>query len=141
MAHNNSPRTSLNRRQVAQALGIPPEMATRNGIPSRMSAAEVAALDANPPAWLAQSRANFTGKRPLPPVGAAASTTASAAGSVESSIPKIPKPATPIYPLHTLGCGEVHMSQIRQKLHWPKAHRLNVQWLNAHSQNQGRNPQ
>ena len=65
MANNSSPRSSLNRRQVAQALNIPPEMAARNGIPSRMSAAEVAALDADPPAWLAQSRANATGKRPV----------------------------------------------------------------------------
>ena len=65
MANNSSPRASLNRRQVAQALNIPPEMAARNGIPSRMSAEEVASLDANPPAWLAQSRANATGKRPV----------------------------------------------------------------------------
>lgn len=65
MANNNSPHSSLNRRQVAQALNIPAEMAARNGIPSRMSAAAVAAIDANPPAWLAQSRANFTGKRPV----------------------------------------------------------------------------
>ncbi|WP_192841694.1 hypothetical protein [Arthrobacter sp. ERGS1:01] len=40
-------------------------MAARNGIPSRMKAADVAELDANPPAWLAQSRANSTGKRPV----------------------------------------------------------------------------
>lgn len=60
---NNS--RSLNRRQIAQALNIPPEMAARNGIPSRLSAAEVAEIDANPPAWLAQSRANSTGKRPV----------------------------------------------------------------------------
>lgn len=65
MANNSSPRSSLNRRQVAQALNIPPEMAARNGIPSRMSAEEVAAIDASPPAWLAQSRANATGKRPV----------------------------------------------------------------------------
>jgi hypothetical protein len=64
---NNSPsgNHSLNRRQVAQALDIPPEMAARNGIPSRMKASDVAELDANPPAWLAQSRANSTGKRPI----------------------------------------------------------------------------
>ena len=65
MANNSSSHSSLNRRQVAQALNIPPEMAARNGIPSRMSSAEVAAIDANPPAWLAQSRANSTGKRPI----------------------------------------------------------------------------
>ena len=50
MANNSSSSASLNRRQVAQALNIPPEMAVRNGIPSRMKASEVAALDANPPA-------------------------------------------------------------------------------------------
>lgn len=65
MANNSSSHSSLNRRQVAQALNIPPEMAARNGIPSRMSSVEVAAIDANPPAWLAQSRANSTGKRPI----------------------------------------------------------------------------
>ncbi|WP_113718694.1 MULTISPECIES: hypothetical protein [Arthrobacter] len=66
MAHNShSANPSLNRRQVAQALNIPPEMAARNGIPSRMPASDVAEIDANPPAWLAQSRANSTGKRPV----------------------------------------------------------------------------
>ncbi len=66
MAQNfTSAHRSLNRRQVSQALNIPPEMAARNGIPSRLSAAEVAELDANPPAWLAQSRAHSTGKRPV----------------------------------------------------------------------------
>lgn len=66
MANNqSSTNPSLNRRQVAQALDIPPEMAARNGIPSRLKAADVAALNANPPAWLAQSRANSTGKRPV----------------------------------------------------------------------------
>ncbi|MCQ9162911.1 hypothetical protein [Arthrobacter sp. STN4] len=40
-------------------------MAARNGIPSRMLASAVAEIDANPPAWLAQSRANSTGKRPV----------------------------------------------------------------------------
>lgn len=62
---NHSPSGSLNRRQIAQALNIPPEMAARNGIPSRLSQAEVSKIDKNPPAWLAQSRANTTGKRPV----------------------------------------------------------------------------
>ncbi|MCU6482581.1 hypothetical protein [Arthrobacter sp. A2-55] len=66
MPNNPSPANrSLNRRQVSQALNIPPEMAARNGIPPRMKESEVAELDANPPAWLAQSRANSTGKRPV----------------------------------------------------------------------------
>lgn len=37
----------------------------RNGIPSRLSQAELDELDANPPAWLRQSRENRTGKRPV----------------------------------------------------------------------------
>lgn len=66
MANNPAPANpSLNRRQIAQTLNIPPEMAARNGIPSRMKASDVAALDSNPPPWLAQSRANSTGKRPI----------------------------------------------------------------------------
>ncbi|WP_104092147.1 hypothetical protein [Arthrobacter sp. GMC3] len=66
MANNSSTSNpSLNRRQISQALNIPPEMAARNGIPSRMKASDVHELDANPPSWLAQSRANSTGKRPI----------------------------------------------------------------------------
>ncbi|MGO4385797.1 hypothetical protein [Specibacter sp. RAF43] len=66
MANNSSPtHPTMNRRQVAQALNIPPEMVARHGLPSRMRASDVAALDANPPDWLAQSRANQTGKRPI----------------------------------------------------------------------------
>jgi len=37
-------------------------MANRHGIPKSMTDAEFAELDTNPPAWLAQSRANRTGK-------------------------------------------------------------------------------
>ena len=40
-------------------------MANRHGLPPRMSETEFAALDADPPPWLAQSRANRTGKRPV----------------------------------------------------------------------------
>jgi hypothetical protein len=57
--------TSLSRRDVALRLDIPLEMAQRHGIPSRMSTAELAALEAAPPGWLVQSRANRTGKRPV----------------------------------------------------------------------------
>ena len=38
-------------------------MANRHGIPAKMSDAEFTELDTNPPAWLAQSRANRTGKK------------------------------------------------------------------------------
>jgi len=55
----------ITRRQAAQFLDIPLEMAQRNGIPSRLSEAELAEIDQHPPAWLAQSRANRTGKRPV----------------------------------------------------------------------------
>lgn len=55
----------LTRREVALRLDIPLEMATRHGIPTRLSEAEFAEIDANPPTWLAQSRANRTGKKPV----------------------------------------------------------------------------
>lgn len=54
--------TVLSRREVAIRLGIPLEMATRHGIPPRMSERDLHELDANPPGWLQQSRANRTGK-------------------------------------------------------------------------------
>ena len=57
--------STLTRRDVALRLDIPLEMAHRHGIPSRMSLAEFDALVAAPPAWLEQSRANRTGKRPV----------------------------------------------------------------------------
>lgn len=53
----------ITRRQVALRLDIPVEMATRHGIPSRISEAQFDELDTNPPPWLLQSRANRTGTR------------------------------------------------------------------------------
>ncbi len=55
----------VSRREAAIRLDIPFEMATRNGIPSRISEEELAEIDTNPPAWLAQSRTNRTGKKPV----------------------------------------------------------------------------
>lgn len=55
----------ITRREAAVRLDIPPEMALRNGLPARMSEAALARLDADPPAWLAQSRANRTGGKPV----------------------------------------------------------------------------
>lgn len=52
----------VSRFEVAVRLGIPVEMAKRHGIPAKLSEAEFAELDANPPPWLQQSRANRTGK-------------------------------------------------------------------------------
>ena len=40
----------ITRREAAIRLDIPPEMAVRNGIPNRISEAEVARMDADPPA-------------------------------------------------------------------------------------------
>jgi len=48
----------ITRREAALRLDIPLEMATRHGIPTKMTEAEFAAFDADPPAWLVQSRAN-----------------------------------------------------------------------------------
>ena len=52
----------ISRREAALRLDIPLEMATRHNIPTRMTEAEFAAFEAEPPAWLVQSRANRTGK-------------------------------------------------------------------------------
>jgi len=55
----------ITRREAALRLDIPLEMASRHELPSRMSEQELAEIDANPPAWLVQSRANRTGKKPV----------------------------------------------------------------------------
>ncbi|MBF4583759.1 hypothetical protein ITJ54_13905 [Curtobacterium sp. VKM Ac-2865] len=53
----------LSRRDAAVRLDIPIEMATHHGIPSRLSEAELQAIEQDPPAWLVQSRANRTGAK------------------------------------------------------------------------------
>lgn len=56
----------ISRREAAQRLDIPLEMASRHGIPSRISEEELTELESNPPAWLVQSRANRRpGSRPV----------------------------------------------------------------------------
>lgn len=55
----------ITRREAALRLDIPLEMASLHGIPSRMTLAEFADLEDNPPAWLLQSRANRTGSKPV----------------------------------------------------------------------------
>lgn len=55
----------ITRREAALRLDIPLEMAHRHGLASRMTEAEFAAIDADPPAWLVQSRANRTGRKPV----------------------------------------------------------------------------
>jgi hypothetical protein len=52
----------IGRREVALRLDIPVEMAQRHGIPPKLTEKEFAEIEANPPAWLVQSRANRTGK-------------------------------------------------------------------------------
>lgn len=52
----------ISRRDAAQRLDIPLEMARRHGLPTKLSEAEFALLESDPPAWLVQSRANRTGK-------------------------------------------------------------------------------
>ncbi|HKS02422.1 MAG TPA: hypothetical protein VJS86_12165 [Arthrobacter sp.] len=55
----------ISRRDAAIALDVPLEMAQRHGIPKHLTEAELGELLDNPPAWLVQSRANRTGKRPV----------------------------------------------------------------------------
>ena len=55
----------ITRREAALRLDIPLEMAHRHGIPARMSEADLNDIETNVPAWLAQSRANRTGKKPV----------------------------------------------------------------------------
>ena len=55
----------VTRREAAIRLDIPPEMAARNGIPARISEEALAEIDSDPPPWLAQSRANRTGRKPI----------------------------------------------------------------------------
>jgi hypothetical protein len=55
----------ITRREAAQRLDIPLEMAARHGLGARLTEEEFAALEQDPPPWLVQSRANRTGKRPV----------------------------------------------------------------------------
>lgn len=55
----------ISRRDAAQRLDIPLEMAQRHDIPGWISEEDLAALETDPPAWLLQSRANRTGRRPV----------------------------------------------------------------------------
>ncbi|AZZ56005.1 hypothetical protein [Rathayibacter iranicus] len=53
------------RREAAQRLDIPVEMAVRHGLPAKLSEEEFVALEQDPPPWLVQSRENRTGRRPV----------------------------------------------------------------------------
>jgi hypothetical protein len=55
----------ITRRDAAQRLDIPWEMAARHGLPARMTEAQLGEIEENPPPWLVQSRANRTGTKPV----------------------------------------------------------------------------
>ena len=55
----------ISQRDLALRLDISIEMAQRHGLPARMTDEEFEQFEAEPPAWLVQSRANRTGKRPV----------------------------------------------------------------------------
>jgi hypothetical protein len=55
----------ITRRDAAQRLDIPLEMATRHGLPPQLTEAQLAEMEDSPPPWLVQSRANRTGKKPV----------------------------------------------------------------------------
>lgn len=55
----------ISRREAAQRLDIPIEMAQRHAIGTWVSEADLVAIESEPPAWLIQSRANRTGKKPV----------------------------------------------------------------------------
>jgi hypothetical protein len=55
----------LTRRDAAQRLNIPLEMAARHGLPAKLTEAQLGEIEDNPPPWLVQSRANRTGNKPV----------------------------------------------------------------------------
>ncbi|CAM3499536.1 DUF5997 domain-containing protein [Nocardioides dubius] len=55
----------ITRREAAQRLDISLEMASRHGLPSTLTEAQLNEIEENPPPWLVQSRANRTGKKPV----------------------------------------------------------------------------
>ena len=55
----------ITRRDAAQRLDIPLEMATRHGLPTMLTEAQLSEIEADPPPWLVQSRANRTGTKPV----------------------------------------------------------------------------
>ncbi len=55
----------LSRRDAAIRLDISLQMATHHGLPARLSESELRAIEQDPPAWLVQSRAARTGKKPV----------------------------------------------------------------------------
>ena len=55
----------ITRRDAAQRLDIPLEMATRHGLPTTLTEDQLRGIEDSPPPWLVQSRANRTGKKPV----------------------------------------------------------------------------
>ncbi|MDM4763835.1 hypothetical protein QT381_12535 [Galbitalea sp. SE-J8] len=54
----------VTRYEAAIRLDITPEQAARHGLPKQLTDADLAAIEADPPAWLVQSRAN-RGAKPV----------------------------------------------------------------------------
>jgi len=55
----------ITRLDAAQRLDIPLEMATRHGLPTTLTEAQLGEIEDDPPPWLVQSRANRTGRKPV----------------------------------------------------------------------------
>ena len=55
----------ITRRDAAQRLDIPVQMAARHGLPTTLTEAQLREIEDRPPPWLVQSRANRTGKKPV----------------------------------------------------------------------------
>ena len=55
----------ITRRDAAQRLDIPLEMAARHGLPAQLTEAQLREIEDSPPPWLVQSRSNRTGKKPV----------------------------------------------------------------------------
>src|SRR3954454_12186523 len=53
----------ITRRDAAQRLDISVRMATRHGLPTRLTEHKLSEIEHNPPPWLVQSRANRTGTK------------------------------------------------------------------------------
>ena len=55
----------ITRRDAAQRLDIPLEMAVRHDLPATLTEAQLREIEDSPPPWLVQSRAHRTGRRPV----------------------------------------------------------------------------
>ena len=93
----------ISRHEAAQRLDIPLEMARRHDLPARMTEAQLEAMLVDPPAWLAQSWANRTGKKPV-----WVQFTCDVCGYTEAVRPKKWWPA-----FSMVSCAEHHPNELR----------------------------